>query len=427
MTPVDSYTVMTDPRGHRALTASLYQQLLNWANFNTIILKNMPQKVSKRLLEETQQLYDQWLETFVADYMDDKEVRMHIFVELSRAWWILHYNTLVDEQRDIESRRGVPDPNRDYMLFYHPSTSDKWVIKYNQADIMDALLEITGFIKYVPSSEMEELRQYVDMLFARNAVFFCEECGPEILNVPSMYDETHRRPTMDYLMFTSIYFRAILRRFFYLKTFPIYEGAFEIPQHYIDACKRWFEGEVCTMLGTQGFEELYKKACDQAYDFPGDLEWFKYRNPVAGEHRGSILNSIRKETAKRYFSEYRISKEVILAAMNVMDHQGHCARTFFWMAVDAYMMAHYKLEWANGVIVREQDLESEQVKFYRPKSPTIVEQFSLFQCFYNKKIYQSDNIYETMAAWLYMVKKHYGGRIFGVNLSPCIEKVIQSM
>ena len=427
MGPIDSHTVMTDPRGHRILMSLLYRQLSNWAAYNTIILKRMPQKVAPGHMEETQKLYNEWLETFVADYEDNVEVRMHIFVELSRAWWILNYNQLVDEQTDIENRRGIPNPDRDYMIFYHPVNDPKWVIKYNQQNIMDALLEITSFAKYIPSADISEVRQFVDLLLARNAVFFCEECGPEILNVGNMYDEAHRRPHRDYLMFTSIYFRAILRRFLYLDTFPVYKGVFQIPTHMIESCQQWFEEDVCGILGSQGFEEMYKKACEAAYDFPGDLEWFKFRNPVAGEHRGSILNCIRKDTAKRFFSEYRISKEVVLAAMNAMDHQGHCSRTMLFLAIDAYMMAMYNLEWADAVIVPLKDLENKQIKLYRPKSPTLVETFSLFQCYHQKQVYRSDNIYETLAMWFYIVKKHYNGQIFGVNLQECIEKVIPLM
>lgn len=442
--PIDSNDVYNNDqnRNHREMMMHLYKRITLWARYNQEILVKIPQQhVTDCEMLKLKELHDAWQQTFLVDFIDDRVLHMHIFVELSRSHFLLHYNQMVEEQGDIMNRDGIPDEDRDYMILWKPNynpESDKKVIMYTQQDIYDSLLYITERLNYTPHEEVPMMRRFVQLLYIRNGIFLCDNLTGATLDIPNMYDAEHKRPTKDWVMFTSIYFRAIQRRFFYMDAFDSYtpsqEGAsFSIPPEFTANTQKWFEEEVCEALGSQGFQEFYRKACDDAYDFPGDREWFSYRNPGSPLHRGPILDSIRKPMSKRYFSEYRISKDTVLSNMNNYDQQGHCSRTLLLMAIDQYLANFYGFRseqeggWRTGVTIANDDLETQQDKIYREKSPKLVQRFSLFETYVNKQVYQSDNIYTTIAAWFYFVKRPpFGGKIFGFDLSEiCTQKILK--
>lgn len=440
LSPLSHDEVFCHPvEDYRLQMSVMYDRLSRWGLFNTSLITNIPEKVSLDCLTRLKALWPQWLETFLIDFLDDKTLQVHIFVELCRANFLIHYNDLMDEQQRIESGKASLDDAQSYRFLFRCQGEKKTVFSYNQSDIMSSLLEITVRILYCRQENVAELHEYAEILLLRHGLLFCQENGPSVLDVAHMYDAEKNRPHIDYVYFSAIYFRAILRRFFFRDLFELV-SPFDMVREWVEvdylfsrdgvmhdaasSVERWFENDVCNSLGADGYDETYKAACELAYVFPGDLEWFRYREPGNVENVQTILGVIRKPLADRFASESVISKQVVLAAMNADDHQGHCARMFLLLAIGQYMQTFYEFAWYDAVVVTNEKLESVDYKFYREKSPTLVQRFSFFEVCHRGRVVQTDNIYETIAVWFLIVKHAYESRIFEYDLYQCVEKAL---
>ncbi len=470
---------------YRSQMSVMYHRLSQWGLLNTRLIADIPQKVSHTHVDRLRSLWSEWLETFLVDFLDDQQLQVHIFVELCRSNFLIHYNDLMEEQRQIESGRVAPSHNavQSYRFLFKREGEQKTVFSYTQSDIMSSLLEITVKILYCRQENVEALCEYTNILMLRHGLLFCQENGPGVLDVAHMYDAERKRPHVDYAYFSAIYFRAILRRFFFKDLFElvsplemvrewvevdqlfrvvqnakgsdqvvqnakgsdhvvqnakgsdqvvqnakgsdqVVQDATRLVQDMAKSVERWFEGEVCNSLGADGYDETYKAACELAYVFPGDLQWFRYREPGNVENVQTILGLIRKPLADRFASEGVISKQVVLAAMNADDHQGHCARMFLLLAVGQYMQTFYEFDWYEAVVVTNEKLESVDYKFYREKSPTLVQRFSFFEVCHRGRVVNTDSIYETLAVWFLIVKHVYQSHIFEYDLTRCVEKAL---
>ena len=426
MLPMSSEEVFHGPEDHRLQMSYQYNNICQWADKNSELLHKIPEKISiqdESLLEE---LFEYWMDTFLTDFQDNHTLQMHIFVELSRTCFLLSYNQLIEERKQLQFRQYPSNP-QDYMVLWKPNeeADEVNVFAYKQSQIMASLLEITMKIVYSHNDNQEWVRQYARYLMARNGLFLCQSCGEELLDVPHMRDDAEKRPNVDYLYFCTFYFQAIFRRLLYDEVFSQLMVAEEVVTALeLASVTEWFEQEVCPSLGEEGFSGVYKTSCEQAYVFPGDLEWFSYRNPGNTRDIGTILGMMRKPLADRFFSENRISLEVVLATMNSHEHQGNCSRLFLLYAVHQYLKTFYGLDWMDGVLIRNEELETCEVKFYRPKCPAIVQRYSLFEVYHQKRIYPTTNIYATLAIWFKLVEREYQGRIFGYDLRSCINKAL---
>ena len=184
MEPIDIEEVYSDKRGHRKMFQLLHQRIKAWSQYVETLLGGIASsRVSEQDLSKLRHLYDVWLEVFTMDYLEQQELPMCIFLELSRTWFLIHYNDLVDEQQDIQARDGVPDPTRSYKILWKPTgeEQDKRVIMYTQQDVYNALLDVSEQLNYMVYTEADELKKLVDLLLLRYGVFFCEELPKSIL------------------------------------------------------------------------------------------------------------------------------------------------------------------------------------------------------------------------------------------------------
>jgi hypothetical protein len=191
-----------------------------------------------------------------------------------------------------------------------------------------------------------------------------------------------------------------------------------------ERCKIWFEEEVCKSLGTEGFEDLYAKSCEECYQFPGDAEWFKFRYPELQVQTGPVLDSMRKPMAKKYYTDYRISLESALGVYNQITHSGQCSRIFILNAIDQYMKNTFGVTWRDGIVIKNDALEGSSKKLLRKGTPYIVQIYSRFSVYDNSKIYTSDDLYEVFFYWAYLVKTKYNYEVFGTNLKLMIDKFL---
>jgi len=179
-------------------------------------------------------------------------------------------------------------------------------------------------------------------------------------------------------------------------------------------------------IGSENFEEDYAKACEEGYSFPGDLEWFRFRFTDIPPQTGPMLDCFRKDLAKQFYTNYRVSQEVVMSAAQQSSHSGHASRIFIFNLFDQYMRIHYKIPWKDAVLITNSALsksENEKKLFSKKSAPLLVQVFSKFWVYYDKKVYMTDDIYEAISYWMYLLKVNCGGKLFGVDLNELIFKI----
>ena len=130
--------------------------------------------------------------------------------------------------------------------------------------------------------------------------------------------------------------------------------------------------------------------------------------------------------AKRYYTNYRITQDVVMAAVQQPTHSGHASRIFIINLLDQYLRIHYKIPWKDGVVIQNAGIESNEKKLFSKKSaPFLVQVCSRLWVYCDKVVYMTDDIYEAIAFWMHLLKDRYGGKLFGVNLSDFIGKVLK--
>ncbi len=467
MFPLPTHSeILKDPRGHRYMNYQFHTILNQWSMHNAYYISCILEGklLNENIIEELRKLHDAKLELFISDYNgwssvltikkpeeeereidpaqlelliskmtfeEDSHIIRHtlsadIFIELSRTHFLIMHRTIIEESDQVLQSGNVGglkvvwwSMNNTVHLGSRSSKLDCKlpIMSYKQSDIMNALLMLTEVIDQLPIEALPEVKHVLLLLYTRNSVFFCDKVPVSILD--SMKD-AEGYPTRDYMTFCATYFHVVQRRIYYAENIKRHEIG-KLTTH----CKKWFEIDACNNLGSDGFEDEYNKACEEAYQFPGDLEWFTYRYPDLSVQTGPILDCFRKELAKQYCTNYRVSKEVLIASLQLASHTGQCARLFFLNTIDQYMKVQFSIPWKDGIVVKNCDLEKTSGKLLRNGAPYIVQIFSRFWVYQKGEVYCSDDILQVFAYWLLVVKRDYGGKVFGTDLTKLINKVIK--
>ena len=425
----------THPKGFQYAMLQVHKDLSKWAARNLEALKSID-SIDPTALKTH---HDEWLEELILEYKskygewrsyDDRTVRasvaMHIFVELMRSRFVCMYKTVALESAAILAKEK---PATDWLTYSLGQTNHlghtlvpfpDWetpIFKYTQTKIVNALLLLTEKIDQVPIDAMDEVRRVIDVLYTRCAVLFCEATTTDVLDfatfrqstTPSLKEagETAQlfRPNRDFLAFVTIYFNVLMRRVYYGKLMNII--TLEINDEYM---KRLIEQDICGVMDDDTFEEMYAKSSDEGYVFPGDREWFLYRHPDEDPQVGTVLDiCMRYAYRQRYFTEYRISKDVVLAAVDQNTHQGHCARIFVFDVLQNYIQG---FPWKETCVIPNDALEGSQVQLTRGYAPYMIQSFSRYYAYFDGVFYSAKSFYGTLAAWFYLLRKHFGGQLF---------------
>ena len=440
--------VYQNPKGHEFGLFTLYEEIKKLSTRNTRWLRGIAENNAippASIISELKSLYEKWLEIWLLDYNNwiqkeriggsDVCPSISIFVELCRTHFILKFKQIKEEsQKVLESQ----DLNQNLSIlfamksleYFDTHRSDfKWevpIFQFKQSDIINALIILTEKLNQIPWAARGELTQAADILYTRNAVFFCTASSTDILDVKAMRVEVPgqpMRPNVDYLTFTSIYFNAIQRRLFYADLYkPMDQPRY--PDEAVKRVKEWVEKDLCSILDVDQFDEFWKASYEESYHFPGDSEWFVYKYPDVPPQTGPILDCFRKDYSKKYYADYRVSMDVVLASVDVNSHTGYGARIFVINVVNNYIFSHLGYPFRDSCVIENENLEKKDFKFIRNAVPYIVQVFSRYCCYYKKQVYYTDSLYETLTCWFYLLKIHYHSTALDVNLSELVDWLI---
>jgi hypothetical protein len=421
MYPISIEDFCNDPRGIRFQRVELAKRVITWSKYNSALLAEPP--ASRGVPSDG--LYNSWHDFFISEYtiLKEQSLTVHIFIELARTHFLMAYPLLMKDRAFVEQNPTSEKAMECDLLW-------KGILKLTQSELMEEVLSLVQEMQW--GNGIDQFERISRLLFTRCGIFFCTPCDAKTLNLENMrtiHDDVNYRPNMDFANFATIYFHAIQRRIFYTNECPVEPvpspnsvraevGGDGVGEKSAIGRAHWFENVVCAAIGPSGYEDCKMRACQEAYKIPGDDEWFAYRNPNAQIERGAVLDTIRKQLAKKYFAESAISLEATLATMDSNDYYGRCSRLFALHAIDAYMRMKYRFDWHDVVVIENDQLHAESTKLLLDKIPHLVELTNFISVHYKGHFYQSNSIYETLGCWFDIVERDFNSTLFGCRVKP---------
>ena len=427
--PIPASVITADRKKRRERYIRHLRNLMTFSNFTLHCLALVDRGTFPR--DRVEAYYKEWHKCFIIDYnMHSGETAHGMFAALCQANFVLQYERIVRETKYIADLGKFPEGD-DLLVrrFLHDTDNDP-IQMFGQSEIMDGLLYITEQINHIPADKIEWLEKRHEALFTRCSVLFCEHNTEQLFDVPSMRerdDDGEYRPNEAFLVYCTIYFNAIQRRLFY---YHLVERCFqsELPPLDPGRFKTFLEGPVCKFLGSDSIEDLYTKACDEAYEFPGDRAWYKYVYPAIDASRGAVLQHTRTLYAESYRTESHVSRRPILVGVSDGGHRGYCCRTFVLEAFDRYISAYAGCNnWKSCVAISNSQLSTAegQAKLMQGQMPLLVQITSRYWVYSKASIWRTDCIYEAIACWCYILKRDYEGQLLDRDFNLFIDKILE--
>lgn len=444
---------------------------------------------------EVQRLYDLWCEHMITQmermreshfYVFDKELfgttaenrphkakdahGAHVFLELTRLNYFVHYPTLLKEMDTI----SMTGPAKDMLFTYSLNDTtdrsfisivdtfdisalyeekeepdeeveamkqhvkDLWkrtILSYTQKDVMIVVMFLTQQINDVVTADngqaVREYRRVFVVLWLRVAQFFNEFHPADVLNDEEMRHGPFKgndddkdavpmcAPNQRFVHFCFFYMAELLRRFFYYDF--LYDRRLNVqgtPLSSADA-RAWVD-RVVNGLADEAFEDLYSEMLPTAYGFVGDDAWFRYsRNAV--HSRGACIAALRPHLHKRFFSEQQVTRKSILNTTQ----SAYASRLFVLRAVDEYLRIQVShCRFMDAVVIFNEGIEMSAYVLETAKCPLLLQVFSSFWPYCQGRVYVCDDIYEALGVWMHLLQTEYHGCLHNADLSHVLPKTI---
>lgn len=219
-------------------------------------------------------------------------------------------------------------------------------------------------------------------------------------------------------LFASFFMGDIIKRFRYhelLKLRPIQM----LPDltHRVERTEQWIRS-IVTQMAEEAFTDMYCNGIEYAYKFPGDDEYFAYKWPNKVLTRASCLHQLRPHLVASFYSETNVSRETVLAGV----YKSHVARHFILNAISEHIQMHTNgaVKWLSAVVIPVEALQGAFYQLSANLCPLIVQIFSGYWVYDGGCVHPSDNIYETIALWIYLLETKYNFTLHGHNLKKFI-------
>lgn len=441
-----------------------YAEIAHWMN----VVRNL----TKRDLptEQTQRLYDVWRQECFSNMATYSEFRtaslpdgrtvtytfhMHVFVELCRMHWKL--TNMIHQGERLRLERMLPENvTRELWEVYFSlsmTTNPMWIelrstyvtasqtegedetdvlskqindkliilwkkpiLEYTQSEAYTVLLFLTQ--QMICDAEFTKVFR---LLWKRMAEMCMYTYDSSVLDMPDMRlqvgaDEwTHNR---DFLAFCSIYIIQVDRRVFWTNTLSKLPRI-DFPAGITAQFTSWFIAEV-ELMSDDNFETIVHDLLDEAYLFPGDPDWFRFHWPTAVYNRGACITLLRPHLYNLYYSETYMTKKAMIRAAKTQ----HLARLFVLKTVEQVLQRyHNDLRWCDGIKINNDDIESQDWKFTESVAPLLVQPISNYWVYWQEEVHQTEDIFESVALWFWLLKNDCNSELFKYDLSGVIDEM----
>jgi len=404
-----------------------------------------------------------------------ENISIHAHMEMSRLYYLLHYERLTREQRAMAGAPGpkgptgpgsigglesVPDVICSLNHLKSHGNADVWckgwanfgaspglsqgsgpglgdvpILAYTQSQVKAAIMLLTENLnEYPPCPDVVRM---MELLFIANSVWMCLPSTRDILDAEDSYidmeDGQTRRVSRSYIMWSTIYFGEVLRRLFYVRLI----GRSKLPDPVrpspaqVELMRRWIKRTVYKMPD-DNFEDLHSQVVEECYAYPGDDLWMRFQWPDRTPARVEILAELRPVRSRAYQSEVMLSKEGLLA------EDTHVTRMFVLGVVHQTLHGAHGLDFIRAIVVPNAKIESRGI--YSVPCPLIVQVFSHFWLHDTLgpgpgtgpggggggAVLWSTDIYETLAAWFLRLSREHRGFAFKTDLTSVIQDIFQT-
>lgn len=414
-------------------------------------------------------LFDAWREYYIIHMesmreihifiIEGKKVRtsigIHVFTELTRLNMLLQRPRLMvslyeEEMQSLENthhpswvqivnsfdissqyeEKEDKDVEVEHRLQVLKDLWKKPILLYTQVQAQMVILFLTQQLNEVKSDSLFEFKAVFEWLWIRIGQLQSEPWGSDILDDPEMRIELSKAQGLfaanrDFAAFVFFYMGEISKRFFYydmLTKRPI-PNTFPLLKEQTIACQKWIQ-HIVGFFAEEAFTDVYTEICNDSYSFVGDDQWFKYKWPLKVHSRAACLAELRPHLYRRFFSESRASRALVLNAIQT----SHTARLFVFKAISQYIQIKMggasEVKWYNGVVIHNDDIYMSTYNLRANMAPFLLQVFSTYWTYYGGYVWKSDDFYETLAVWFNVLREHFSSHLFEYDLTPFVDAAI---
>lgn len=433
----------------------------------------------RELLSE---LYAQWLDFYVDFFEQMREVHldttaegrriryslgMHVIKELGKINYLLHIGGLLLEDKNVQNlppeaiskgysvlfslKEGTKDAlwvnvcntfdiaslyeekdpkNPQGEALYQKIRTKMWetpIWKFTQAEVCIMLIFLTQQINDIPTCKPEvvrEFRQTCELIFLRITAISIEAHEEDVLDAAEMHDPFPLQEGLfvanrNFEMFASNYMGTILYRFYYYDLLKRNGMSREtIPFEMLATrAKEWIT-DIAKKMPEDTFDELYVRATRDAYTFPGDEWWYRYKKPGERPEPGGYVQEIRPHMIKRFFSEKQVTPDTALNPTTLV------GRLFIMYLVNEHIkIAIDRCQWLN-VVVQAEGIKMSKYVLQEEEVPCLLQTLSSYWPYDAGKVWICDNIYEAIGVWFWLLAKRHNGILMDVDLREFARQVV---
>lgn len=429
---------------------------------------SQPQEKAKLL-----RLFEAWREYYIIHMepmreiqifiIDGRKVRtslgIHVFTELTRLNMLLQRPRLMvdlyeEEMQSLENthhpswvqivnsfdisnqyeEKEDKDAEVEHRLQMMKDLWKKPILLYTQVQVQMVILFLTQQLNEVKNESLFEFKSVFEWLWIRVGQLQTEPWDTDILDDPDMRIELSKgkegekalfAANRDFAAFVFFYMGELGKRFFYyemLSKRPLAD-TFPLLKEQTLMCQKWVQ-HIVGSFAEEAFTDVYTDSCNESYSFVGDDPWFKYKWPLKVHSRAACLAELRPHLYRRFFSESRASRTLVLNAIQT----SHTARFFVFKAISQYIQIKMggasEVKWFNGVIIHNDDIHMSTYNLRANMAPFLLQVFSTYWTYYKGCVWKSDNFYETLAVWFNILRENFGSHLFEHDLTPFVDAAI---
>lgn len=298
------------------------------------------------------------------------------------------------------------------------------IIEYRQSECVLLTFFITQQMDSLKSDCFQEFQLVFSALLYRIGLLVHRAWNKDVLDEPSFCIEVAeigadaRLCNRDFLTFCSFYLGDIARRFFYYGLHQKGQPCLDLTEaqcsEFSEHVRAWINRFINEMP-EEAFRDMYTENCNEAYNFPGDDRWFRYKWPIKVHTRSECLRQLRPHLYRRYHSEDRTTKRMCLATIS----ESYASRTFLLKALNSYI--HSKsggnhIDWFGRAVINSKQIAEAQYELMSNESPQLVQILSSFWAYDRKQLFMTDDIFLSIGVWFLILFKRYNSRFFGNSL-----------
>lgn len=376
------------------------------------------------------------------------------FQRMSKEEWF-DYVKQKEGEDAWKSRKKPPLPYKAKEQVRLPN--HKTIIQFRQSEIIRALKLMTRYLNESPPTPA--MKDFFQVLMWRNGLFFCKDHDKNVLDShkfrTARIDEDGTEIYIfnrTYLFFSYFYCWSIMKRWYFYDMYCGEEHEFvprfrfnkrleqsDIKWLLANQCKRtderfiarslytdtngaseedivtvknWIQNTLFPSLGVEGFNMLYEQTMEEAYRFPGDLNFFKIIEPRRPTNTASVLAFVRQEdddVRDSFGEEMKITMANIVRAVGTT----YANDNFVLNAIDAYVRSYVSNEimWRDSFVIEADWMEHAGYALSNFHLPMIVQLFNAYWIIFETRVYRTKNTLETLTLWFKIMDRWFEGAL----------------